>query len=51
MHQRLYSQPDKLEERHLRRYASEIGLDLKRFDQEMADGFYRDQILKDYHQS
>ena len=51
MHRHLYTQPDKLEERHLRRYAKEIGLELERFDREMAGGIYTDQVLKDYHNS
>ena len=49
MHRHLYSHPDKLEERHLRRYAKEIGLDLERFDREMTEGTYSDQVLRDYH--
>jgi len=49
MHRHLYTQPDKLEDRHLHRYAREIGLDLERFDSEMAAGTYSDQILTDYH--
>lgn len=51
MHRRLYLRPDKLGDRDLRRHAHEIGLDLDRFDQEMASGAYADQILKDYHNS
>lgn len=51
IHRQLYSRPDKLEERHLHRYAREVGLDLERFDREMRDGLYRDRILKDYYES
>jgi protein-disulfide isomerase len=51
MHRHLYLHPDSLEERHLRRYAKEIGLDLARFDREMAAGIYTDQVLKDYEHS
>jgi len=51
MHRHLYTQPDKLEDRHLHRYAREIGLDLERFDGEMMAGAYSDQILRDYHNS
>jgi len=51
MHRHLYSHPDKLEERHLRRYAKEIGLDFERFDREMTAGTYTDQVLMDYHNS
>src|SRR6185295_2495129 len=49
MHRQLYSQPDKLEDRHLRHYANEIGLDLKRFDREMAADAYSAQVLDDYY--
>ena len=49
MHRHLYTQPDKLEERHLRHYAKEIGLDLDRFDREMGAGAYRAQILDYYY--
>lgn len=51
MHRHLYTRPDKLEDRHLRRYAREIGLELDRFDREMADGTYNEQILNNYHSS
>lgn len=51
MHRHLYTQPDKLEDRHLRRYAKEAGLDLDRFDRELAAGAYTEQILADYHNS
>ena len=51
MHRHLYSQPDKLEDRHLRKYAKEIGLDVERFDREMSAGIYKDQVVKDYHNS
>jgi len=51
MHRLLYLHPDKLEDRHLRHYAKEIGLDLDRFDREMATDAYSSQILDDYHSS
>ena len=51
MHRRLYSNPDKLEDRNLRRYAQEIGLDLDRYDREMGESTYASQILKDYYDS
>lgn len=51
MHRRLFLHPDKLEERNLRHHAREIGLNLERFDREMAAGIYRDQILKDCQSS
>jgi protein-disulfide isomerase len=49
MHRRLYLRPDKLRDRDLRRHAKEIGLDLERFDREMAGGIYSDQILNDFN--
>jgi len=51
MHRRLYTHPDKLSDRHLRHHAKKIGLDLNRFDREMADGVYRERILDSYHNS
>jgi protein-disulfide isomerase len=51
MHRHLYSQPDKLEDRHLRHYAKQIGLDLNRFDREMAGGAYSALILDHYYNS
>jgi len=51
MHRHLYLHPGKLEERHLRRYAKESGLDLERYDREMTDGIYADQVVSDYRNS
>jgi len=51
MHRHLYTYTDKLEDRHLRHYAKKIGLELDRFDREMAGGAYRDRILDSYHNS
>ena len=51
MHRHLYLKPDKLGERHLHHYAREIGLDLERFDREMAAGTYTDKVMKDYYDS
>jgi len=51
MHRRLYTSPDKLEDRHLHRRAREIGLDLERFDRELSSNTYADQIMKDYYNS
>ena len=51
MHRHLSTRPDKLEDRHLRRYAKEVGLDLDRFDREMAADTYKEQVLDDYHQA
>jgi len=51
MHRQLYTQPNKLDDRHLRHHANEIGLDLNRFDREMAGGAYSAQILDNYYNS
>ena len=51
MHHRLYTHPEKLGNRELHRYAHEIGLDLDRFDREMASSTYADRILKGYYNS
>lgn len=51
MHRHLYSHPNKLDERHLRRYAREIGLNLEQFDRELSEGLYRDRVLNDYYSS
>ena len=51
MHRYLYTRPDKLEDKHLHHYAKEIGLDLNRFDREMAGGAYSAQILDHYYNS
>jgi protein-disulfide isomerase len=51
MHRSLYLDPEKLEDRHLRHYAHAIGLDVQKFDQEMANHTYADTVLKDYYDS
>ena len=51
MHRHLYTQHDKLEDKHLRHYAKEIGLDVDRFDREMAADSYKAQILDSYNNS
>ena len=51
MHRSLYLDPEKLEERNLRHYARAIGLDVKRFDDEMANHTYTDQVLRNYYDS
>ena len=51
MHRSLYLSADKLEDRNLRHYAHAIGLDVQRFDQEMANHTYADRVLKDYYDS
>jgi len=51
MHRRLYLHPDKLQDRDLHRHAREIGLNLERFDREMASDTYADQIRNAYYNS
>lgn len=51
MHRSLYLSADKLEDRHLRHYAQAIGLDIQKFDQEMANKTYADKILNAYYES
>ena len=51
MHRSLYISADKLEDRHLRHYAHAIGLDVQRFDREMASHTYADKVLRDYYNS
>ena len=50
MHRLLYASPNKLKDRDLHGHAKAIGLDIDRFDREMADSVYASQILKDYYQ-
>lgn len=47
MNSHLYLNPNKLEDKALRTYAKEIGLDLDRFDHEMAINLYAEEILRD----
>lgn len=49
MHRLLYLHPEKLGDRDLRRYGNEVGLDLARFDREMASSIYADRVLKEFH--
>jgi len=49
MHRLLYLHPDKLGDRDLHRYGNEVGLDLERFDREMASGVHADRILKEFY--
>jgi len=51
MYRQLYKRSDKLEDRHLRECAKQIGLDLGRFDREMNAAIYARQILDDYDKS
>ena len=47
MHTLLYLNPESLKDIDLHKYAKKIGLDLERFDSEMARSIYVRQILKD----
>ena len=51
MHRQLYLSPDKLDDKDLRQHAHKIGLDLERFDHEMASSTYSERIMKDYYNS
>jgi len=51
MHRLLYSRSNKLKDRDLRRHAQTIGLDLARFDHEMATRTHADRIRKNYYDS
>jgi protein-disulfide isomerase len=48
MHDMLFTHQDRLEFEDLRRYAHAIGLDLRRFDQEMRDHVYEDEVRRDF---
>jgi len=49
MHRLLYTSPNKLRDRDLHGHAKAIGLDIDRFDRDMADSTYASKILKDYY--
>jgi len=44
----LFTHQDRLEFDDLRRYAQAIGLDMRRFDQEMGDHVYEDEVRQDF---
>jgi formate-nitrite transporter family protein len=46
MHTLLCLNPERLKDNDLRGYAKKIGLDMERFDSEMASGVYLRQIIK-----
>ncbi len=46
----LFTHQDRLEIRDLRRYARELGLDVARFDREMRNHTYRDEVKQDFRQ-
>jgi protein-disulfide isomerase len=51
MHDELFTHQKSLEDNHLSRYASRIGLDLERFNHDMAEHTFLKQIEADYNQS
>lgn len=48
MHDRLYENQRRLGDRDLRSHAEAIGLDLERFDRELADGTHADRVRDDF---
>ena len=48
MHDELFTHQQSLEDRHLSRYASRIGLDAERFARDMAENTFLKQIEADY---
>lgn len=48
MHNLLFEHQDALTRHDLRRYAAEIGLDLARFDHEMAEHRYAEDVQEDF---
>jgi protein-disulfide isomerase len=48
MHDYLYEHQDALDDNHLRRYASALGMDVSRFDHEMAEHVHADRIREDF---
>ena len=48
MHDMLFTHQDRMENRDLRRYARELGLDVARFDQDMRGHTYRDEVKQDF---
>lgn len=51
MHEMLYTNPNRLGDDDLRKYAHRIGLDMTRFDRELAEGDYAERILRDREHS
>jgi protein-disulfide isomerase len=48
MHDHLFENQKRLRDKDLHRYAEELGLDVTRFDQEMADHVYADRVHEDF---
>ena len=51
MNRELYLNPNRLSDHDLRRHAERVGLDMKRYDREMDEHAYTEQITKSYYQS
>ena len=51
MHDRLFSNPDQLDEKHLRRHARKIGLDTDRFDRELTGRIYSAAVQESYRRN
>jgi predicted DsbA family dithiol-disulfide isomerase len=51
MHDHIFANPNKLEQKHLRHFAREIGLDVDRFDEELNSHAYAEQIRQDMEKS
>jgi predicted DsbA family dithiol-disulfide isomerase len=48
MHDMLYEHQETLNAADLHRFAEEIGLDVARFDEDMAEDRYRDRVREDF---
>jgi Na+:H+ antiporter, NhaA family len=48
LHDRLYAHQRALADADLRGHAAAVGLDLERFDREMAEGRYRARVREDF---
>src|SRR5713226_9124654 len=48
MHDHLYEHQEQLTGEHLHAYAQGLGLDLKRFDQDLADNVYAPRVREDF---
>jgi len=48
MHDHLYEHQEQLTGEHLHAYAQALGLDLKRFDQDLADNVYAPRVRDEF---
>ena len=48
MHDHLYEHQEQLRGEHLHAYAQALGMDLKRFDQDLADNVYAPRVRDDF---